>query len=103
MAQSGVAYYANFDQTACAQSFTDNDYVAGIAISYWSKNVSPNNDPVCKRRVRVISLINLRTVDVATKDRCSHCDRGDIVLSPIAFQRLATLGVASTPIYWNWL
>lgn len=99
---AGDATWYNLGMTACGQVFSDNDYVAAIAFSYWT-TPNPNNDPMCQRRARVIDPSNGRSVDVAIKDKCASCGRDDIDLSPAAFQQLRNLDVGRFNINWNWI
>lgn len=99
---TGDATYYNLGLTACGQVFTDNDYVAAIAFSYWT-DPNPNNDKMCQKQARVIDQSNGKSVVVAIKDKCSACKRDDIDLSPIAFEQLRNLTVGRFTVSWDFI
>lgn len=88
--------------TACGQVFNDNDYVAAIAFSYWT-TPNPNNDPMCQKRARVTDPSTGKSVTVSIKDKCGGCQRGDIDLSPVAFQQLRDKSVGRFHVNWDFI
>ncbi|KAK4038337.1 RlpA-like double-psi beta-barrel-protein domain-containing protein-containing protein [Parachaetomium inaequale] len=101
---SGKFTYYNAGLGACGQTHSDADLV--VAMSHVdfdpsSPNGSPNNNPLCGRRIR--AAIGGKTVDVTVVDRCEACNSGDLDLSPTAFGVLSALSVGVIQGTWEWI
>lgn len=99
---TGDATYYNLGMTACGQNFTDKDYVAAIAFSYWT-TPNPNVDPMCQKHAKVIDPTNGKSITVAIKDKCGACKRDDIDLSPTAFEQFRNLDVGRFTVSWDFV
>lgn len=99
---TGDATYYDLGLTACGEVYSNYDYVAAIAFSYWT-TPNPNNDPMCQKSVRVIDPTNGKSIVVAIKDKCFACKRDDIDLSPIAFEQFRNKDVGRFTVTWDFL
>ncbi|MET9628526.1 RlpA-like double-psi beta-barrel domain-containing protein [Lentzea sp. NPDC006480] len=85
---------------ACGQVSLPTDYVASLPASMFdpSPGGNPNNNKNCGRKIKVTRGAN--SVVVTVVDRCSGCKRGDLEISPTAFQQLAPLTAGRILATW---
>ena len=60
---------------------------------------NPNNDPLCRKSIRVTH--NGKTITVPIKDKCPSCASTKIDLSQPAFSRLANTSVGIINVTWQ--
>ncbi|KAK3939226.1 RlpA-like double-psi beta-barrel-protein domain-containing protein-containing protein [Diplogelasinospora grovesii] len=98
-----VTYYET-GLGACGWWSADSDYIVALDWELFdphTPNGNPNNNDLCGRKMRVFA--NGKSVDVTLVDRCAGCARGDVDLSPAAFQALAPLAVGRMSGNWVWI
>ncbi|KAI6177727.1 hypothetical protein M3Y97_00939600 [Aphelenchoides bicaudatus] len=80
-------YYNDKGYGACGtQIDASSQMLAAISYTYFT-TPNPNNDPICKKCVKV--TYNGKSVTVPIKDKCPSCAKEHVDLSLPAFKKLA--------------
>lgn len=99
---SGDATFYALGLTACGKTYKDEDLVAAVSQELFT-NPNPNLDPLCGKEVIVTNPSNKKTVKVTVVDKCMGCKRGDIDLSPAAFNKLNDPSIGRFPCEWTFV
>jgi expansin (peptidoglycan-binding protein) len=84
---------------ACGWDNDEDDYVAAINHVQYG-NFTPSKDsPVCGACLLVYGPKG--SVQVKAVDLCPECSKGDLDLSPAAFDKIADADVGRVPIVWK--
>ncbi|GAA0626485.1 RlpA-like double-psi beta-barrel domain-containing protein [Kribbella sandramycini] len=99
-AVSGTAsWYNDAGIGACGTPLNANtDWLVAAPAGLWT-SPNPNNDPLCKKSIRV--TYNGRTITVPIRDKCPSCPNNKIDLSRPAFANLANPDVGIINITWD--
>ncbi|WP_033288850.1 cysteine/serine endopeptidase inhibitor [Amycolatopsis jejuensis] len=94
-----ATYYNDAGYGACGQQINaaTQMLVAAPAALWTSPN--PNNDPLCRKSIRV--TYNGKTITVPIKDKCPSCDSTKIDLSLPAFRSLANPDLGIIRVTWS--
>ncbi|KAI9310830.1 RlpA-like double-psi beta-barrel-protein domain-containing protein-containing protein, partial [Dichotomocladium elegans] len=98
---SGDGTWYNPGLGSCGITNTESDYIAAMNYQQMENGANPNNNPNCGRKVQIKGPDGVVTVTIT--DTCPTCAHGSIDLSPIAFEKIASLGDGRVPIHWDWL
>ncbi|KAG8968566.1 hypothetical protein FRC03_006966 [Tulasnella sp. 419] len=89
---TGEATFYDTGLTACGITNKDSDFIAAVAASRFDSfpgaGANPNNNPICKKKVR--AFYEGKSVDVIITDRCVGCAFDDLDFSRAAFAKLAS-------------
>lgn len=58
---------------------------------------------MCQKKVKVTDPKSGKSAVVAIKDKCGGCKRGDIDLSPVAFEQLRKKDVGRFKVKWDFV
>ena len=99
-AVSGTAsYYNDAGYGACGTKINAaTELLVAAPAALWT-TPNPNNDPLCRKSIRV--TYNGRTITVPIKDKCPSCASNKIDLSQPAFSRLANTSVGIINVTWQ--
>ncbi|MGW6447618.1 cysteine/serine endopeptidase inhibitor [Lentzea sp. NPDC055074] len=99
-AVSGTAsWYNDAGYGACGtQINAATQLLVAAPAALWT-TPNPNNDPLCRKSIRV--TYNGRTITVPIKDKCPSCASNKIDLSQPAFSRLANTSVGIINVTWQ--
>jgi len=99
-AVSGTAsYYNDAGYGACGtQINAGTQLLVAAPASLWT-TPNPNNDPLCRKSIRVTH--NGRTITVPIKDKCPSCPSNKIDLSQPAFSQLADTSLGIINVTWQ--
>lgn len=99
-AVSGTAsYYNDAGYGACGtQINAATQMLVAAPAALWT-TPNPNNDPLCRKSIRVTH--NGKTITVPIKDKCPSCASNKIDLSQPAFARLANTSVGIINVTWQ--
>ena len=75
--------------------------LVAVPKSWFSNPNNPNNDPVCRKSVRV--TYKGKSVTVPVRDMCPSCDRAHVDLSKPAFRSLANLDLGVVGVTWEFV
>ena len=98
--QVGVAtYYNDAGYGACGTRINAaTELLVAAPAALWT-TPNPNNDPLCRKSIRVTH--NGRTITVPIKDKCPSCASNKIDLSQPAFSRLADTSLGIISVTWE--
>lgn len=99
-AVSGTAsYYNDAGYGACGtQINAATQMLVAAPAALWT-TPNPNNDPLCRKSIRVTH--NGKTITVPIKDKCPSCASNKIDLSQPAFASLADTSVGIINVTWQ--
>ncbi|SFR28219.1 Rare lipoprotein A (RlpA)-like double-psi beta-barrel [Lentzea waywayandensis] len=99
-AVSGTAsYYNDAGYGACGTKINAaTELLVAAPAALWT-TPNPNNDPLCRKSIRVTH--NGKTITVRIKDKCPSCASNKIDLSQPAFSRLANTSVGIINVTWQ--
>ncbi|GGN10837.1 hypothetical protein GCM10011609_58410 [Lentzea pudingi] len=99
-AVSGTAsYYNDAGYGACGtQINAATQLLVAAPAALWT-TPNPNNDPLCRKSIRVTH--NGKTITVPIKDKCPSCASNKIDLSQPAFASLANTSVGIINVTWQ--
>ncbi|WP_329790474.1 cysteine/serine endopeptidase inhibitor [Lentzea sp. DG1S-22] len=99
-AVSGTAsYYNDAGYGACGtQINAATEMLVAAPAALWT-SPNPNNDPLCRKSIRVTH--NGRTITVPIKDKCPSCPSNKIDLSQPAFASLANTSLGIISVTWE--
>jgi expansin (peptidoglycan-binding protein) len=99
-AVSGTAsYYNDAGYGACGtQLNAATEMLVAAPAALWT-TPNPNNDPLCRKSIRVTH--NGRTTTVPIKDKCPSCPSNKIDLSQPAFASLADTSLGIINVTWE--
>ncbi|MEU3644380.1 cysteine/serine endopeptidase inhibitor [Lentzea sp. NPDC034063] len=99
-AVSGTAsYYNDAGYGACGTKINAaTELLVAAPAALWT-TPNPNNDPLCRKSIRVTH--NGRTITVPIKDKCPSCASNKIDLSQPAFAGLADTAVGIINVTWE--
>ncbi|MDX3661037.1 RlpA-like double-psi beta-barrel domain-containing protein [Streptomyces sp. ID05-26A] len=99
-AVSGTAsYYNDAGYGACGtQINAATQMLVAAPAALWT-TPNPNNDPLCRKSIRVTH--NGKTITVPIKDKCPSCASNKIDLSQPAFASLANTSVGIINVTWQ--
>ncbi|MDX8054033.1 cysteine/serine endopeptidase inhibitor [Lentzea sp. BCCO 10_0798] len=99
-AVSGTAsYYNDAGYGACGTRINAaTELLVAAPAALWT-TPNPNNDPLCRKSIRVTH--NGRTITVPIKDKCPSCASNKIDLSQPAFSRLADTSLGIISVNWE--
>ncbi len=99
-AVSGTAsYYNDAGYGACGtQINAATEMLVAAPAALWT-TPNPNNDPLCRKSIRVTH--NGRTITVPIKDKCPSCPSNKIDLSQPAFASLADTSLGIINVTWE--
>lgn len=99
-AVSGTAsWYNDAGFGACGtQINADTQMLVAAPAALWT-SPNPNNDPLCRKSIRV--TYNGKTITVPIRDKCPSCASTKIDLSRPAFASLANTSVGIINVTWQ--
>ncbi|MET9226468.1 cysteine/serine endopeptidase inhibitor [Lentzea sp. NPDC003310] len=99
-AVSGTAsWYNDAGYGACGtQINAATQMLVAAPAALWT-TPNPNNDPLCRKSIRVTH--NGRTITVPIRDKCPSCPSNKIDLSQPAFSSLANTSVGIINVTWQ--
>jgi rare lipoprotein A (peptidoglycan hydrolase) len=99
-AVSGTAsWYNDAGYGACGtQINAATQMLVAAPAALWT-TPNPNNDPLCRKSIRV--TYNGKTITVPIKDKCPSCPSNKIDLSQPAFSSLANTSVGIINVTWQ--
>ena len=99
-AVSGTAsYYNDAGYGACGTKINAaTELLVAAPAALWT-TPNPNNDPLCRKSIRVTH--NGKTITVPIKDKCPSCASNKIDLSQPAFASLANTSVGIINVTWQ--
>ncbi|SDM89156.1 RlpA-like double-psi beta-barrel domain-containing protein [Allokutzneria albata] len=100
-AKSGNATYYNLSGAgACGDHINARTQLLVAVSDSWFGSGDPNNDPICKKKLKV--TYGGKSVTVSVKDKCPGCSKAHFDLSEKAFKKLAPLSRGNIDIKWEW-
>jgi hypothetical protein len=84
---------------ACGEYSSNNEYVAALNHIQFGNYVNGSVSPACGMCLEVTGPLG--TVRVRVVDKCPGCQKGDIDLSPTAFEVIAKKGDGRVKITWK--
>ncbi|KAI9225355.1 MAG: RlpA-like double-psi beta-barrel-protein domain-containing protein-containing protein, partial [Piptocephalis tieghemiana] len=98
---SGDATYYTPGLGACEATNTASDHIAALNSPQFGNWARYLNSPFC---VNTCALVKGPKGQVKVKivDRCPECKRGDLDLSPAAFDLIADAAKGRVEISWSW-
>ncbi|MFD5825410.1 cysteine/serine endopeptidase inhibitor [Lentzea sp. NPDC060358] len=94
-----ASYYNDAGYGACGtQLNAATELLVAAPAGLWT-TPNPNNDPLCRKSIRVTH--NGRTITVPIRDKCPSCPTNKIDLSQPAFARLADPAVGIITVTWE--
>ncbi|GAA4547971.1 RlpA-like double-psi beta-barrel domain-containing protein [Amycolatopsis samaneae] len=94
-----ATYYTDAGFGACGTRINASTELLVAAPAGLFTSPNPNNDPLCRKSIRV--RYNGRTITVPIKDKCPSCDNSKIDLSLPAFRQLADPNVGIISVSWD--
>ncbi|MFF0066948.1 cysteine/serine endopeptidase inhibitor [Streptomyces sp. NPDC005279] len=85
--QGKATYYNEAGTGACGEPLDAATQMLVAVSPKWWKAANPNNDPLCKVKVRL--TFRGKTITVPVRDKCMECGPKHIDLSQPAFAKLA--------------
>ncbi|MFD4641863.1 cysteine/serine endopeptidase inhibitor [Lentzea sp. NPDC058436] len=99
-AVSGTAsWYNDAGYGACGTQINAGTQMLVAAPAALWTTPNPNNDPLCRKSIRV--TYNGKTITVPIKDKCPSCASNKIDLSQPAFSSLANTSVGIINVTWQ--
>ncbi|SMC88845.1 cysteine/serine endopeptidase inhibitor [Lentzea albidocapillata] len=94
-----ASYYNDAGYGACGTRINAaTELLVAAPAALWT-TPNPNNDPLCRKSIRVTH--NGRTITVPIKDKCPSCASNKIDLSQPAFSRLADTSLGIISVTWQ--
>lgn len=94
-----ASYYNDTGYGACGTWINAaTEWLVAAPAALWT-SPNPNNDPLCRKSIRVTH--NGRTITVPIKDKCPSCPSNKIDLSQPAFAHFANTGVGIIAVSWE--
>ncbi|MGA5899220.1 cysteine/serine endopeptidase inhibitor [Streptomyces venetus] len=85
--QGKATYYNDAGTGACGKPLDASTQMLVAVSPKWWKAANPNNDPLCKVKVRL--TFRGKTITVPVRDKCMECGPNHIDLSQPVFAKLA--------------
>lgn len=99
--RGSASYYNDAGYGACGtQINAATEMLVAAPASAWT-TPNPNNDPLCRKSIRV--TYNGKTITVPIKDKCPSCDSTKIDLSLPAFRSLADPALGIISVSWEYI
>ncbi|SDL96200.1 Rare lipoprotein A (RlpA)-like double-psi beta-barrel [Lentzea albidocapillata subsp. violacea] len=94
-----ASYYNDAGYGACGTRINAaTELLVAAPAALWT-TPNPNNDPLCRKSIRVTH--KGRTITVRIKDKCPSCASNKIDLSQPAFSRLADTSLGIISVTWQ--
>ncbi|KAJ1653252.1 hypothetical protein IWQ61_006587 [Dispira simplex] len=98
----GDITYFKAGMGACGVSFTDDELVAAIHVTFFTNESNPNEDIICGKRIKIMSD-EKKSVIVTIRDKLPAGKEGDIDLTEEAFTRLYPKEVGRFVATWEFV
>ncbi|GLZ36013.1 hypothetical protein Lesp02_82000 [Lentzea sp. NBRC 105346] len=96
-----MTWYNDKGYGACGTRIDASSQNLAAVPKAWFTSSNPNNDPVCRKSVRV--TYKGKSVTVPVRDMCPSCDRSHVDLSVPAFRSLANLDLGVVGVTWEFV
>lgn len=94
---SGDATFYSVGSGSCGGTNSESELVAALSEELMG---SGSNGPYCGKSITVNGKDG-KSVTVKVVDSCPECAKGDVDLSPTAFEKLGSLDTGVIPITWS--